>query len=74
MISVIPKPFHIEELPGRLKATVTTRLSTDPAVGTEAVKLAANTCAGIIYGEQTLHQLRREDDCAVHAAFGLSGK
>ena len=70
MISIIPKPVRIEELPGRSTADVTTSLTADPALGAEgydlqitpeAVKLAANSPAGIFYGQQTLRQLRAED-------------
>src|SRR2546423_832852 len=68
MISVIPKPVRVEELPGQSKAEVTVR--TDASLGPEAYelhitpefcKLSANTPAGIFYGQQTLRQLRTAD-------------
>ena len=70
MISVIPKPVRVEELPGRSTAQVTIRVTADPALGNEGydlhispefVKLAANSPAGIFYGQQTLRQLRADD-------------
>jgi len=70
MISIIPKPIRVEELPGQSKAEVSIVRNADPALGKEgyelhvipaAVTLAANSPAGIFYGQQTLRQLRTED-------------
>ena len=70
MISIIPKPVRVEELSGRSAAQLTINLTADPALGNEgyelhvapeSVKLAANSPAGIFYGQQTLRQLRAED-------------
>jgi len=70
MISIIPQPLRVEELPGRSSAQLTISLTADPALGTEGyelqvapecVKLAANAPAGIFYGQQTLRQLRAAD-------------
>ncbi|MEI6085580.1 MAG: beta-N-acetylhexosaminidase [Verrucomicrobiota bacterium] len=70
MISIIPKPVRVEELPGQSKAKVSISLTADPALGSEgyelhitpaAIKISANAPAGIFYGEQTLRQLRDRD-------------
>jgi len=70
MISIIPKPVRVEELPGQSKAEVTIAGNADPALGNEgyelhiapaAVTLAANSPAGVFYGQQTLRQLRSAD-------------
>ena len=70
MITVIPKPVRVEELPGRSTAQLAISISADPALGNEGyelhvtpefVKLAANAPAGIFYGQQTLRQLRTAD-------------
>ena len=67
MLPIIPQPVRVEELPGQSKAEVTVISSADPALGLEgyelqvtptAVTLAANSPAGIFYGQQTLRQLR----------------
>ena len=70
MISIIPKPVRIEELSGQSKAEISIVNNADPALGNEgyelhitpaAVTLAANSPAGIFYGQQTLRQLRAAD-------------
>ena len=67
MLPIIPQPVRVEELPGQSKAEVTVIGPADPALGPEgyelqvtttAVTLAANSPAGIFYGQQTLRQLR----------------
>ena len=69
-LPIIPQPVRVEELPGRSAAEVTLVGSTDPSLGNEgyelhitpaAVTLAANSPAGIFYGQQTLRQLRADD-------------
>ena len=69
-LPIIPKPVRVEELPGRSTAKVTIAGKADSALGTEgyelnitpvAATLAANTPAGIFYGQQTLRQLRADD-------------
>jgi len=70
MVTIIPKPVRVEELPGRSKAEVIARGKADAALGTEgyklhitpeSAKLKANSPAGFFYGQQTLRQLRAED-------------
>jgi len=67
MLPIIPQPVRVEELPGQSKAEVAVISPADPALGTEGyelqvtpttVTLAANSPAGIFYGQQTLRQLR----------------
>ena len=70
MLPILPQPVRCEELPGQSKAAVTEISPADPAFGNEgyelqitpaAVTLAANSPAGIFYGQQTLRQLRTAD-------------
>ena len=70
MLTIIPQPVRVEELPGQSKAEVAVTSPADPALGQEgyelqitptAVTLAANSPAGIFYGQQTLRQLRTAD-------------
>ena len=69
-LPIIPQPVRVEELPGRSTATVTLAGNADSSLGNEgyelqivpeAVTLAANSPAGIFYGQQTLRQLRADD-------------
>ena len=70
MLTIIPQPVRVEEIPGQSKAEVTVTSPADPALGPEgyelqitpaAVTLAANSLAGVFYGQQTLRQLRTAD-------------